>query len=349
MARRRIISPQPAPNPAPIDDDTDDDELDELDDDDDDDDTDDDELDDLDADDDQDEAAPTVQVKPSQVRAAVAARHDAWSPPKGAAYVCLFRVDPAGRRQKCSVRDPRTGIVHDKLPLPLEAAQVLELWGSGTFALQYHKPDGRLAGSPGPVQLEHEAHPAKPLQATLGGVAPEAPAPAPQPARVEPPPPPPRPVLPAMPPVPSGLDIASFVALQEFFRASAQADADARIARMEREYELRSARVQQEAALEAERQRTRYQLDVAEADERHRRALEHVQAISQDLVNSSRAALNVGPLKRRLEDLESALDERSQGGLAEQLAPLLAPVLQQVLGQRAQTAPVAQIHGDKAQ
>lgn len=344
MARRRIISPQPASNPAPIDDDTDDDELDELDDDDDDD-----ELDDLDADDDQDEAAPTVQVKPSQVRAAVAARHDAWSPPKGAAYVCLFRVDPAGRRQKCSVRDPRTGIVHDKLPLPLEAAQVLELWGSGTFALQYHKPDGRLAGSPGPVQLEHEAHPAKPLQATLGGVAPEAPAPAPQPARIEPPPPPPRPVLPPMPPVPSGLDIASFVALQEFFRASAQADADARIARMEREYELRSARVQQEAALEAERQRTRYQLDVAEADERHRRALEHVQAISQDLVNSSRAALNVGPLKRRLEDLESALDERSQGGLAEQLAPLLAPVLQQVLGQRGQAAPVAQIHGEKAQ
>jgi hypothetical protein len=332
MARRRIISPQPAPNPAPVDDDSDD-EVDELDDDEDDDlDDEDDELDDDEADEADDEPARVAQVKPSQVRAAVAARHDAWSPPKGAAYVCLFRVDPAGRRQKCSVRDPRTGIVHDKLPLPLEAAQVLELWGSGTFALQYHKPDGRLAGSPGPVQLEHEAHPAKPLQATLGGIAPEAPAPAPPPPRIEPPPPPPRPVLPPMPPVPSGLDIASFVALQEFFRASAQADADARIARMEREYELRTARVQQEAALEAERQRTRYQLDVAEADERHRRALEHVQAISQDLVNTSRAAMNVTPLRRRLDDLEAALDDRSHGSLAEQIAPLLAPVLQQVLG-----------------
>jgi hypothetical protein len=152
-----------------------------------------------------------------------------------------------------------------------------------------------------------------------------------------------------MPPIPGGLDIASFVALQEFFKTSAQADADARIARMEREYELRSARVQQEAALEAERQRTRYQLDVAEADERHRRALEHVQAISQDLVNTSRAAMNVQPLRRRIDDLEAALDERHQGSLAEQIAPLLAPVLQQVLGQRAAPAPVAQIHGDKSQ
>lgn len=328
--------------------DDEDDELDEdeLDDDSDDELEGDDDADELE-DDGDDEPARVAQVKPSQVRAAVAARHDTWAAPKGAAYVCLFRIDPAGRRQKCSVKDPRTGIVHDKLPLPLEPAQVLELWGSGTFALQYHRGDGRLAGSPSPVQLDHEAHPAKPLQATLGGVAPEAPAPAPPP-RAELPPPPPRPVSPVMPPLPSGLDIASFVALQEFFRTSAQADADARIARMEREYELRASRMAQEAALEAERQRTRYQLDVAEAEDRHRRALEHVQAISQDLVNTSRAAMNVGPLKRRLEDLESALDERSQGGLAEQLAPLLAPVLQQVLGQRGQHAPVAQIHGEQS-
>ncbi len=224
----------------------------------------------------------------------------------------------------------------DAFPVSVPIAEVLHYWGGGRYTARWYA-NGRIVSSgptveigagiaakPKDARLESEHaqsapqphHAPRPVwQTTTGAIAGAVPPPSP----ASPPPAPAQPALPQQ--APTG--ISEYLAWQNYFEERESRRSEYRI-QLERDAH---ARAQADAD-------ARHRRDLDEADARNRRAMEHQAALTKQLLEASRSAMDVSDLDDRLAALEKDKPEPVAPSELAELVTSLTPVLSELLANR---------------